>query len=122
MKPYAMWTHDCQGKQDYDGNLLSISTRYWPGPEGGGSFTFDSRTGKFGTLPYGKQPSAHAAIHLCLGPREPDDGGGDSVVWRDASFEAATEAEVKAQVEAWVQARFDEVVMLLGGPSAFRKL
>ena len=37
MQPYAMWTDDCQGKKDYDGNMVSISTRYWPGPSGGGN-------------------------------------------------------------------------------------
>lgn len=24
------WTQDCQGKQDFDGALLSVLTRYWP--------------------------------------------------------------------------------------------
>lgn len=25
----AIWTNDVAGKADYDGNILSISTRYW---------------------------------------------------------------------------------------------
>lgn len=24
------WTSDCQGKQDFDFNVLTVSTRYWP--------------------------------------------------------------------------------------------
>lgn len=113
MKPCVAWTNDCQGKKDYDGRLLSISTRYWPGPGGGGATTFDSRTGEFGTAPYGPRPKAHAAIHL--NHDEPDQYGyGDYAIWREADFEAETEAEVKALVERWVQDRFDEVRALLG--------
>jgi hypothetical protein len=26
----AFWTTDCAGKQDFDFNILSVSTRYWP--------------------------------------------------------------------------------------------
>ena len=32
----AKWTNDCQGKKDYDGPILEVSTRYWP--RGGGFF------------------------------------------------------------------------------------
>ena len=24
------WTQDCMGKQDYDGPIVHVSTRYWP--------------------------------------------------------------------------------------------
>jgi hypothetical protein len=93
--PCARWTPDCQGKQDYDGRLLDISTRYWPSGY--------QRNGK---------PSAKAAIRLMFG--EPDENGyGDSVAWREQGFEADTEAEVKALVEVWVKDRFDEVRLLL---------
>ena len=120
LKPYAMWTNDCQGKQDYDGGLLSISTRYYPGPGGGGFMMFNSATGEMSTKPYGKTPSAHSSIILRIGPREEHDGGGDYLVWRDADFEAATEAEVKGLVETWVTAQMADVVALLGGAPAFR--
>lgn len=30
----ATWEDDCQGKKDYDAELVSLSTRYWP--RGGG--------------------------------------------------------------------------------------
>lgn len=115
--PCAAWSNDCQGKKDYDGPLLRISTRYWPGPDGGGSMTFDTGTGKMGTLPYGKQPSAKASILLLFG----GENAGDYLVWREQEFEALTPAEVKAQVERWVQEQFNDVMRLLGGRAAFRE-
>ena len=104
--PRARWTDDCQGKQNYDGRLLSISTRYWPGPEGGGGMTYDTETKVIGTLPYGKQPSAVAAIHL-------EHGVDDFIVLREASFTASTEAEVKAAVEQWVREQVNEFARLV---------
>lgn len=118
MLPCAAWTDDCQGKKDYDGRLLDISTRYWPGP-GGGSMTFDTGTREFGTLPYGPKPSAKSSILLRHG--EPDKYGyGDYLVWREQKFEADTEAEVKFHVEAWVALQMAEIVTLLGGVPAFK--
>jgi len=119
LTPCAQWTDDCQGKKDYDGRLLSISTRYWPGPGSSGTMVVNAQPGQAAvitTAPYGTRPSATATI--CLNHGAPDHYGyGDSLVWREKDFEADTEAEVKALVEAWVQERFDEVVALLGfGP------
>jgi hypothetical protein len=34
MKLAAKWTNDCGGKKDYDGDILSVSTRYWPADGG----------------------------------------------------------------------------------------
>lgn len=102
--PYAMWTDDCQGKKDYDGELLTISTRYWPGPPR-----------------YGEMPSANSEIHLNIGPKRESGGCYDWRVWREAEFQAPTEAEVKAQVEAWVTQQMADVVALLGGISAFKE-
>lgn len=124
LKPYAIWTDDCQGKKDFDGPLIWISTRYWPGPEGGGSMLVEIRPGsdvKISTLPYGSKPSAHSAIHLRLGPQEQDDGGGDYLIWREEEFWGDTEDAVKAQVEAWYSEQMNAVVALLGGISAFHK-
>lgn len=91
--PCAKWTDDCQGKKDYDGRLLSISTRYWP-------------TG------YSAQPSAHTAIHINWG--EPDQYGyGDYTVLRSAEFTAQTEDEVKTLVEAWVKEQMTNIVKKL---------
>jgi hypothetical protein len=111
IKPYAMWTSDCQGKQDFDGPILSVSTRYWPGPEGGSALCVSG--GAVTKVPYAPTPSAHSSILLSLGPREEDDGGGHYLVWREANFEAHTEAEVKSKVEAWVKLQLDDIVRLI---------
>lgn len=105
--PPAAWTNDCQGKKDYDGDLISISSRYWPPNY--------NRDGKH---------SAHAAIHLNLGPSAVHFPGRylehDSYrVWRDHEFVATTEARVKEMVERWVQTQVAEIVALLGGLEAF---
>lgn len=120
MQPCATWSDDCQGKKNYDGRLLDISTRYWPGPEGGGMMTFNTGTREFGSLPYGPRPSAKSSILLLHG--EPDGNGyGDYLVWRSAEFEADTEQEVKALVEAWVAQQMADVIAMLGGDAAFKK-
>ena len=124
LKPYATWTDDCQGQKDFDGPLIWISTRYWPGPEGGGSMLIENRPRallKISTVPYGPKPSAHSAIHLRLGPAEADDGGGEYLVWREKEFEGNTETEVKTLVEAWCSEQMNDVVTLLGGISSFHK-
>ena len=124
LKPYATWTDDCQGKKDFDGPLISISTRYWPGPEGGGSMFVENKPGtapKISTVPYGPKPSAHSAIHLRLGPAEKDDGGGEYLIWREKEFDGDTEDAVKTQVEAWCSEQMNAVVALMGGISAFHK-
>jgi hypothetical protein len=98
--------------KDYDGRLISISCRYWPGPDGGGSLTFDTATQKMGTLPYGQTPSAHAAIHLDCGT--PDDCGyGDYLTLAEKEFTGPTEADVKRQVEEWVKQKFDQISSLV---------
>lgn len=95
-QPCARWTSDVGGKQDYDGRLLDISTRYWP--------AWKSSNG---------MPSARASILIRHG--EPDEYGyGDYSTWREQEFEAPTEAEVKVLVEAWVAEQFADVLRLLG--------
>jgi len=114
LEPCAAWTPDCQGKQDYDGRVISISTRYWPGPSGGGSMVFDTATGAFSTVPYGARPSAKAAIVLNHG--EPDQYGyGDSVELASQDFEAETEGEVKRLVEEWVREKVRAIAAALPG-------
>lgn len=46
MKIDAKWTPDCQGKKDYDGQILSISTRYWPSGGGFATFSYTEPPGK----------------------------------------------------------------------------
>jgi len=37
------WTNDCQGKKDFDGPIVTLSSRYWP--SGGGFSMLDTGTG-----------------------------------------------------------------------------
>lgn len=122
IEPYAMWTPDCQGKQDFDGPIISVSTRYYPGPGGGGFMQMDISNGSSVTTtqPYGPQPTAHAAIHLRVGPREEHDGGGNYLIWKQKEFAAETEAGVKAQVEAWTRDMMGEIIANMGGLGAFK--
>lgn len=80
--------------------------------------TYNTSTNQFGTLPYGKQPSAKAEIVLNIGPCG-EYGFGDYRVWRSADFTAPTEAEVKELVEIWVQKQMNDFVALLGGIGVF---
>ena len=111
--PCCKWTNDCQGKKDYDGRLISVSTRYWP--RGGGFHILDAGSSELRLSDDASiKPSAHAAIHLNFG--EPDQYGyGDYRELADATFKAETEAEVKALVEQWVQEKFEKVIRLLDG-------
>jgi hypothetical protein len=96
LAPSARWTDDCQGKKDYDGRLLDISTRYWPG-----SYRTDGR------------PSAAASILIRHG--EPGESGySDYITWREADFDGDTEQDVRGQVEAWVAEQFADVLRLIG--------
>lgn len=101
MRLEAEWKPDCQGKQDYDADLVRLSTRYWP--RGGGFLTFDTGTREWAgneARPEIK-PSARATIYL------------QDEELASATFEGETEAEVKAQVEAWAQQQFDNIASAL---------
>lgn len=107
----AKWTDDCQGKKDYDGRIISLSTRYWPA--GGGFHILKDGDFQLSTDPV-IRPSAVASIVLNFG--EPDEYGyGDYRDLAEARFEADTETEVKAQVEAWTAEKFALIVSLLDG-------
>lgn len=95
----AIWTNDCQGKQDYDGPLLRLSTRYWPG-----RYRADG------------QPSARAGIDLLYGPVATRDDRDDPnyLTLRELQVAAPTESEVKARVEAWAQDQFRALLEALG--------
>lgn len=110
MKLEAEWKDDCQGKKDYDANLVRLSSRYWP--RGGGFHTYDSDTREWcgnESRPEIK-PSAHASILLGPYTGDVDDTG---VTLAEAEFEAETEAEVKQQVEQWAQDQFERIVIAL---------
>jgi hypothetical protein len=106
MTPYAKWTQDCGGKQDYDGPLIDISTRYWPAT--GGFLVL--RGGVFVDPPL-TRPSAHSAILLRYGTPT---GGANYVTLREAKFEEDTEDAVKQAVEAWVRQQFHEIAAMFG--------
>jgi hypothetical protein len=95
------WTDDCQGKKDFDGPLVSVSTRYWPQ---GGGFTVINRTAHGVTIEDGDmrpeiKPSAKSSMIL-------DGSYGNEVVLATREFEADSEEQVKADVEAWVEAQY----------------
>jgi hypothetical protein len=100
--PAARWTPDCNGKQDYDGRLLSISTRFWP--------AWKSSVGR---------PSAHAAIlidHTVLydNPDRTDEWESDYATLSEAEFAADTDDAVKLQVEEWVRSECVRILTALG--------
>lgn len=108
MKFFAEWTDDCNGKKDYDGPIVEVSTRYWP--RGGSFMLFDKSQPELGmqgseTRPDIK-PSARSSILLRHGEI-------NSVMLATKSFEAETEDEVLAQVENWVQEQYDVLVQIL---------
>lgn len=110
LTPCAKWTPDCQGKQDYDGRLISISTRYWP--QGGGFYVLTPRRVEGNEARPEIRPSATASILLNYG--KPDEFGfGEYITLAERGFEADTEADTKALVEAWVTEQFASISRLV---------
>jgi hypothetical protein len=105
MELQAEWELDCHGKQDYDADLVRLSTRYWPRGNGYAEMTADGRWLENATRP-SIPPSATATIYLQDEPLT------------TASFEGATEAEVKVKVESWAREQFAKVATAMG--AAFR--
>lgn len=106
LKIAASWSDDCQGKKDYDGPILSVSTRYWPA---GGHALIVNRTAEGVTMEQeanGRPAHASSAINLDL-------ADGDYLVLAMKHFEAPTFEEVAPQVEAWAQEQMDRVVRAL---------
>lgn len=102
----ARWTDDCAGKKDFDGDVLSISTRYWPA---GGGFFISKDGGKL--LPSIEwcpdiKPSATAALMLRL-------AGGRYIDIVAQDFKADTPEEVFAAVEVWATAQFNRAISAL---------
>lgn len=108
----AVWTDDCQGKKDYDGGFLRISSRFWPGEQdhGEGMMVTEYTPGKGVSIGSYKlqQASAVAAIIMVL----PAD---DTLTLREAKFTGANFKEVSADVEAWVQSNVDDIVRFVSG-------
>jgi hypothetical protein len=90
------WTDDCQGKKDFDGDIVLLSTRYWP--RGGGYSAMDST----GNWQHNKdrphiRPSARSAITVL----------GVEVAFFEV--EADTEGMVKERVEAWARIQIERI-------------
>ena len=111
MKLAAKWTNDCGGKKDYDGDILSVSARYWP-PDGGFWVMTDERG--FRKNDVLRKPSATCSLLLWNGEEGTrEDTGGDYIDLIQAEFEGDTFEEVAAQVEAWAQEMTDRAVAAL---------
>ena len=95
MKIKIEWTDDCSGKKDYDGDVVRVSTRYWP--RGGGFLEFGPDGFKDNDARPEIKPSAKS--HILFGDED----------LATAEFEGETEAEVKAEVEAWVAAQLARI-------------
>lgn len=109
-KLLAKWTDDCQGKKNYDGPVLVVSTRYWP-PEGGFS-TFDTTTGVFDHQPVrGGKHTATCSLDLI--DAETDDEYGDHVSLIERDFSADTFEKLKSQVERFAQTQVDRATKAL---------
>jgi hypothetical protein len=103
MSIMADWTPDCQGKQDFDGPIIEVSTRYWP--RGGGfSVLVDGQWQENADRPKIK-PSAHCSILLR------DSEAARDTVLVDARFEGETEEEVKQAVERWANEQQQRIVL-----------
>jgi hypothetical protein len=110
IKLAAKWTNDCGGKKDYDGDILSVSTRYWP--EDGGFWIGDEKGFRKNDIL--SKPSAKCS--LCFwdgseGTREDTGGAYSNLI--SADFEGDTFEEVAAKVEAWAQEQTDRAVAAL---------
>jgi hypothetical protein len=100
----AAWDDDCQGKKDYDGRLVSLSTRYWP--RGGGWWMLEPGKGLNENPTPDVKPSAHATIYLgsCA-----NDFYDDAVPLAEAKFEDDTQEAVQRAVEAWAKEQYTRI-------------
>lgn len=107
----AKWTNDCQGKKDFDGSILRISTRYWPR---GGGFTLlqNGRALENNTRPE-IRPSATSTIVLCYGEPQEGEPDGQYLELAEKEFEGETFEEVAGQVEAWAAEQYERVAVAI---------
>lgn len=109
LKHHAAWTDDCQGKKDYDGEAVGISTRYWPGYHT--MFNTAEPQKGFQRVKTGG-PHAHSALVIRHAPIEGEEYS-EWLTLVEKDFEGQTEADVKRQVEAWVQEQFERMTRAL---------
>ena len=98
----AKWENDCQGKKDYDGNILSISTRYWPTSGG-----FEVRHNGNIVWHDGIEDMKPSAIsYLRIRSREFN----SNRILAKQEFEGESFEEISNQVEEWAQCQMDKAV------------
>jgi hypothetical protein len=112
----AQWADDCCGKKDYDGDIISISTRYWP-RGGGHGFMFDTNHPERGCqdIKNDEPPSACSSLILLI------KGYPDFITLAEKRFVADTPEEVQAQVERWAQKQMNRLIWILRLFYRFRK-
>jgi len=103
MKLKIKWTGDCQGKKDYDGDIVAVSTRYWPGT----LTVFDTAHAEKGLHEIqGGKPSATCTIMLSNGYPHHNDETSDLI---EKDFVGDTFEDVATQVEVWAQEQMNRV-------------
>ena len=110
----AKWTPDCQGKWDFDGDIVCLTTRYWP--RGGGCHTFSVGAWAGNESRPTIKPHAHAEIVFHT---EYDVASRIGETLIEARFEGEDETEVKSMVERWAEAQYHRVIEVL--KSEFQK-
>jgi hypothetical protein len=110
VKIATTWTDDCQGKKDFDGDILRISTRYWP--LGGGMYIYipDDPRGLHRSDDPSIRPSAHSTIILSY---EDDAGKQVDLDLIDQAFEGSSFDDVRGQVETWASAQLVRIASVL---------
>lgn len=108
LKLDAQWTDDCCGKKDFDGDILSISTRYWPAG-GGYMVLMNGPDGKIFTESAAIDKSLpHAKSELILRHAK-----GEAIVLTEIDIEGSSFEEVAQKVEVWAKAEFEKLVRML---------
>lgn len=115
LKLFANWTNDCSGKKDYDGRVLTVSTRYWPA--GGSTLMFDPATPELGLHKFDDGSACSAKSSLLLWYKRKVDASDaeieDYVILTEKDFEGSSFEAVASQVEQWAEEQYQNVVKWL---------
>lgn len=112
MRVPAEWTDDCQGKKDYDGELVSLSTRYWP--RGGSHAVIQPGVGVVSDThsPERQHIRPHASASIYLGSTA-NAWYDKAVLLAECDFEAETQVDVQLAVEKWAAEQFARIEKVL---------
>lgn len=100
----AIWSDDCQGKKDYDGNVVMLNTRYWPS-----SYQSNGNC------------SAHSDVSIQYGEVDKNRYNGKTIKLCEGKFEAPTQQEVQHMVEQWAQGQMNDICSVLMNYFAMKK-